>query len=161
MQHIAHIKRVFSIFVLVVVVSLAIPYLGSAQESVSDLRSTIRGALLSDPRTASLSSEQLDTMVDILAQEAVAQGMTSKDIQWRPERTDRFVASESVEPAASPCGGSYLCTMTEAWGFFDPSMIIPFALGASAMGLVWSIAEIIHRRKYPARVSQPVQYPSA
>jgi hypothetical protein len=39
--------------------------------------------------------------------------------------------------------------MTEAFGFVGPDTTIPFCLGAASMGLIWIIAEMLHRHKYP------------
>lgn len=156
MQHATHISIV-PIVVLAMVIALAIPYLGNAQESTDELRATIRGAILSDPRTSSLSETQIDTVVNVLTQEAEKQGMTSQDIQWRPQSTERFFAAEGGAPTAAECAGGFLCTMTEALGFVGADTTIPFTLGAASMGLVWILAEMIHRRRHPmAAPSTPV-----
>lgn len=112
----------------------------------SDLRSVIRAQLLSDPRTASLSSDQLDAMVSLLAQQAQKQGITAQDITWRPQAP--APASAPRAPAES-CAGNFTCVMDEAFGFIGPDTTIPFALGAASMGLIWITAEMLHRRKYP------------
>lgn len=143
-------------FLLLFLVCMAAPQVTSAQESTGELRATIRGAIMSDPRTAGLSETQINTLVDLLAQEAQKQGVTAQDIQWRPEGTERFVTGESTPP--TQCTGGFLCLMSEAFGFIGPDTTIPFTLGAASMGLVWILAEMIHRRRYPsvAPASTPV-----
>ena len=129
---------------------VSVPFFVSAQNASSDLRATIRAELLSDPRTSSLSEAQIDALVGLLADEAEKQGITSQDIQWRPESSERFVATESAAPQeAAECGGGFLCTMSEAFGFVGADATIPFTLGAASMGLVWILAEMIHRRRHP------------
>lgn len=137
------------IILAVCVVVAALPFLAHAQNASSELRSTIRAELLSDPRTSSLSQAQIDALVELLAGEAEKQGITSEDIQWRPQSSERFVATESAAPQASECAGGFLCTMTEAFGFIGADTTIPFTLGAASMGLVWILAEMIHRRRHP------------
>lgn len=137
-------------FLLVVCVALAVlPFFAYAQNASSDLRATIRAELLSDPRTSGLSETQIASLVNLLAQEAEKQGITSQDIQWRPQSSERFVATESAAPQAAECVGGFLCTMTEAFGFIGADTTIPFTLGAASMGLVWILAEMIHRRRHP------------
>ena len=129
---------------------VSVPFFVSAQNASSDLRATIRAELLSDPRTSSLSEAQIDALVGLLADEAEKQGITSQDIQWRPESTERFVATESAAPQdAAECGGGFLCTMSEAFGFVGADTTIPFTLGAASMALVWLLAEMMHRRRHP------------
>ena len=128
---------------------VSVPFFVSAQNASSDLRATIRAELLSDPRTSSLSQAQIDALVSLLAQEAEKQGITSQDIQWRPQSTERFIATDSAAPQAPECAGGFLCTMSEAFGFVGADTTIPFTLGAASMGLVWILAEMIHRRRHP------------
>ena len=130
-------------------VALLLPGSVYGQDARSDLRATIRAELLSDPRTSSLSEAQIDVLVGLLSEEAEKQGITSQDIQWRPQSTERFVAIESAAPQAPECTGGFLCTMTEAFGFIGADTTIPFTLGAASMGLVWILAEMMHRRRHP------------
>lgn len=118
-------------------------------QSDDELRTTIRAALAADPRTSGLSQAQVDALVELLASEAEKQGITSQDIEWRPQSNERFVATDSAAPQTSECAGGLLCTMTEAFGFVGADTTIPFTLGAASMGLVWILAEMLHRRKYP------------
>ena len=145
-------SRTHSLLPLFILLALlvSVPFFVSAQNASSDLRATIRAELLSDPRTSSLSEAQIDALVGLLADEAEKQGITSQDIQWRPESSERFVATESAAPQeAAECGGGFLCTMSEAFGFVGADTTIPFTLGAASMALVWLLAEMIHRRRHP------------
>ena len=145
-------SRARSLLPLLILLALfvSVPFFVSAQNASSDLRATIRAELLSDPRTSSLSEAQIDALVGLLADEAEKQGITSQDIQWRPESSERFVATESAAPQeAAECGGGFLCTMSEAFGFVGADTTIPFTLGAASMALVWLLAEMMHRRRHP------------
>lgn len=129
-----------------------------AQDSSATLRATIRSQLLSDPRTASLSEAQLSAMVDLLTSQAEERGMTSEDLQWHPERGPQPAAQSAV---IDYCAGSprFLCLFSMAWGFVGPDTLIAYILGISSMGLVWILAEMIHRRRHPlaaASASPPV-----
>jgi len=145
MNRTASLSFLFAVCAVVAV----LPFVVNAQNTQSDLRATIRAELLSDPRTSSLSEAQIDALVNLLANEAEKQGITSQDIQWRPQSSERFVATESAAPQAPECAGGFLCTMTEAFGFIGADTTIPFTLGAASMGLVWILAEMIHRRRHP------------
>lgn len=139
-----------SLLVALLFASAVFPLFARAQERASDLRATIRAELLSDPRTSGLSEAQIDAAVDALAQEAEKQGITSQDIQWRPQNTEQFVAGDTAAAdAENACEGGFLCTLSEAFGFIGSDTTIPFSLGAASMGLIWIIAEMIHRRKHP------------
>ncbi len=146
--HTLNLRNQFLVAVLAVVFLL--PSAAYGQESSSDLRATIRAELLSDPRTSSLSESQVDVLVGLLSEEAEKQGITSQDIQWRPQSTERFVATGSAAPQAVACAGGFLCLASEAFGFIGTDATIPFTLGAASMGLVWILAEMIHRRRRPA-----------
>lgn len=126
------------------------------QEASADLRATIQAQLLSDPRTSSLSQAQIDTLVGLLAEEAQKQGITSQDIQWRPQNNEQFVAVESAASEQVVCTGGLLCIMSESFGFIGYDTTIPFFLGMSSMGLIWILAEMIHRHRHPViKVSAP------
>ena len=127
---------------LIIALFACAPLLVVAQ---SDLRSEIRAELLSDPRTSGLSSAQIDAMVDLLAEEAQRQGMTVEDIHWRPQT---FSSGQNGVAQENSCAASaFLCMFNEAFGFAGNDPTIPFVLGAGSMGLVWIIAEKLHRRR--------------
>jgi len=140
---------------------MALPQTTRAQANADSLRATIKAALLSDPRTSGLSPAQIDAMVGILAQEAQRQGMTAGDITWRPSPTPTFGANAGDSTGATACGSnSFLCRFNEAFGFAGNDPTIPFVLGASSMGLVWILAEMLHRRRHP-QFSQSATTPSS
>ena len=141
------LPRIF--LALVLALALVMPYVGHAQDTDPQLRATVRGMLLSDPRTSGLTAAQIDTMVTIMTQEAEKQGITVQDLQWRPKSAERFVPGEQGALGSVECVGGFLCTMTEAFGFVGVDQTIPFTLGAASMGLVWILAEMLHRRRHP------------
>lgn len=132
------------VFLAAISLVLIFPFLAHAQ--TGDLSATIRGQLMSDPRTATLSSAQIDAMVQLLAQEAQKRGLTASDITWKPQT----FAGAPTAPAAqdSACTSALTCAFTEAFGFVGPDTAIPFILGATSMALIWILAEMMHRRKY-------------
>ena len=144
-------------FLIVGAAVFCLPHLVRAQTAPpSDLRATIRAELLSDPRTSSLTSAQLNAMVDLLSQQAQKQGLSASDIEWHP--TPPAPSDTTVVPAAT-CNGSFTCEIDQAFGFVGSDTTIPFVLGAASMGLIWSIAEILHRRKYPHLFAPPAATP--
>jgi hypothetical protein len=146
MNTLVRVNVSFAAAVLFLFSATIVPLIASAQ-TTPDLSATIRAELLSDPRTSSLSAAQLDAMVSLLTQQAQAQGITAEDITWRPQT----FSNADVAPVAAPesCAGNFTCVMDEAFGFIGPDILIPFALGAASMGLIWILAEMIHRKKYP------------
>jgi hypothetical protein len=134
------IGLVAALFVL-----FAAPY--AIAQSQDDLRGTIRAQLLSDPRTANLSEAELNAMVELLASEAEAQDISSADITWRPQVEEPVAEAPVV--AYDYCGATphFLCAFNIAFGFAGTDPTMPFVLGAAAMGLVWVLAEILHRHK--------------
>ena len=124
----------------------SLPQIGYAQTG-SDLRSTIRAELLSDPRTSGLSRAQLDAMVDVLTEEAERRGLSAQDLQWHPTLSDSFTATSGATPDA--CGGtpSFLCAFGTAFGFLGDDVTIPFWLEISSMALIWLIASMIEHRR--------------
>ncbi len=143
-------------FMLAVSIALAFVPLVSYAQSPDDLGAIIRAQLLSDPRTSVLSEAQLSAMVDLLTQKAEEQGLTVADITWQPQ-TFADTAAPTAQEAYALCDGDFTCIMAEAFGFIGPDTVIPFTLGAAAMGLVWILAEMIHRRKYPHVPATPVR----
>jgi hypothetical protein len=146
------IVRSSSFSILAIVVALCLPLLVHAQSAAqSDLSATIRAELLSDPRTQSLTSTQLDAMVNLLTQKAAEQGLTAKDIMWHPANSFGTSTVDDMTASAqqsSDCVSGFTCVFDEAFGFVGPDNTIPFVLGAASMGLVWTIAEMIHRRRH-------------
>ena len=102
---------------------LVLPQVGFAQSS--ELRETIRAEILKDPRAASIPESQLASMIDALAREAEAQGITWCYISWT-------LASENR--ASARCW--FLCNVNAAFGFDGGTYIMPaLLLLASAIGV--------------------------
>jgi hypothetical protein len=149
-------SRILAVAILVVCAFM--PLVLHAQTATSSaLSAAIRAELLSDPRSASLSEAQLSAMVDLLSQEAQKQGLTAQDIQWHPNPpATGYAAPGAVADSGPVCDGSLTCLMDEAFGFVGPDTTISFLLGMSSMGLIWILAEMIHRHKYPHITVPPV-----
>lgn len=127
--------------------ALVLPFAANAQ-AANDLSATIRAQLLSDPRTATLSQTQFDAMVQLLSQEVQKRGLTTEDLTWRPQPAQYTFGSMSpAAPAVEQCD-TIACLASEAFGFSGPDTLIAFVLGATSMGLVWILAEMLHRRRY-------------
>ncbi len=124
--------------VLALALALTLPILVLAQED--EMHATVRAAIMQDPRTQGMSQEQIDAMVNLLADHAQQQGVTPQDITWRP-------ADTSATPVAA-CAGlpQFFCTFSEAFGFSGPYFFIALALGASAAFLLFVIGMILHHR---------------
>ncbi len=124
-----------STFIAASICMLVLPQAGFAQES--ELRETIRAEILKDPRAASIPESQLASMIDALAREAEAQGITSEDITWTPTSQSR----------AAACG--FLCNVNAAFGFDGGAYIMPvLLLLASAVGVfAFYIRRHHHRRE--------------
>ena len=116
---------------------LSAPVLAHAQ--TNDLQTTIRAALLTDPRTASLSAPQIDAMVQVLVQEAEKRGVSAHDINWRPQNQNTFVAYAA---AVETCGSipSILCAFNSAFGLDGSDPTIPIGLGITSAIMILIIA---------------------
>ncbi len=111
---------------------MLVPIITHAQTSSADLRETIRLSLLQDPRTAELSSAELNAMVDILTLRASQEGITSEDILWRPAE-----APAAVEYCPEK---SFFCNMSLAFGFVGNDARIPAALAILSAILILILA---------------------
>ena len=128
---------------------LLVPLTLTAQ--TGELEATIRAAILSDPRTATMSEAEIDAMVAALAQEAATQGVTSQDIQWRPQEERGFMSETGV----GSC--NMLCKLTNAFGFDGSDVTIPIALGICAGLLIFLIGSLLHREYGRHPVAGPLQ----
>ena len=83
-QRVARIQLVVVFLALLTLVCVAIaPAVLSAKDD--DLTATVRGAILSDPRSETMSQTEVDAMVNALVEEARVKGVTAEDIVWWPE----------------------------------------------------------------------------
>lgn len=114
--------------------------LAAAQEN-TDLQSTIRAAILSDPRSSQMSGEEIEGLVTVLADEAQSQGVNSEDIAWRPQET---VAEGESADAIGACGyPAFLCALNDAFGFTGSPLIIPLLLGVCSALLLFVLGSIL------------------
>jgi hypothetical protein len=136
--------------VLFVVCSFALPLFARAQ---TDLQSTIRAAIVSDPRSAQMSSAQVDAMVAALSQSAQKQGMTPADIMWRPQTPE-------TRPLADTCGPypAFLCLLNTSFGLSGPDDMIPLWLAiCSLLFLLVNALLRHHERTYATPVAMTSQ----
>lgn len=133
-----------NVFAVTLAIGCMLPLLASAQST--DLQTSVRAALASDPRTNSMSEAQIDAMVAALSQGAAQQGMTAQDISWKPIPTQGGAALATQ----GNCGGfpSYLCSMSEAFGFTGPDSIFAIWLGVSALLLMFIIGTLLEYRHF-------------
>ncbi len=140
----------FSIAILAFVLILsALPFLVHAQGE-DELHATIRAAIMSDPRSSSMSEAEVNALVDELAAGAEKEGVTANDISWRPQSPDSFNAANY---GTSPCG--FFCKVNEAFGITGSAPLIAVTLGIVAAILLFVIGMLLHHRghhvtgKYP------------
>lgn len=156
MKHIQrHTAGVYAtlLFSLLFVCIALVPAVSSAQQD--DLNATVRSAILSDPRSASMTSAEIDAMVEILSGQAQEQGVTAQDITWRP-------AEPVVETSdTSACGSlpAFFCQLNWAFGFDGSDLKIPIGLGVSSGWLLFVLGmmlekELLRRRALAARPAQ-------
>ncbi len=114
---------------------LALPFAALAQET--DLKASVRQAILNDPRAAGMTDAQINAMVDTLSEGAKEQGITSQDLVWRPAPTD------NMQPVCTL--PSLLCAMNNAFGFDGSNPLIPTLLGVLAAILLFVIGVMLER----------------
>ncbi len=142
-----YISRIHAGVLILFVLALlsAVPFLAHAQSS--DLQTTIRAALLSDPRTSGLTATQIDAMVSVLTQEAQKRGLSSHDIQWRPQAQQTF--SDVSGEGSQSCGNtpSFLCALNTAFGFNGSDPTIALGLGATSAILLLIIGLMLETKR--------------
>ncbi|MEK7068975.1 MAG: hypothetical protein AAB947_01175 [Patescibacteria group bacterium] len=139
--------------IALLILALVTPVIIHAQ--IEDDRSaTIRSAILADPRAEGLSDEDIESMVAVITEEAVVQGITSEDIVWRPQ--------EDVETISPLCGKLpvLFCMLNQAFGFDGSDLTIPIGLGTSSALLLFLIGSILlHKHGHhpiAGRISTPI-----
>lgn len=137
---------------LVALISLSVPLFVHAQ--AADLQTSIRAALLRDPRTASLTASQVDAMVQVLAGEAATRGITAQDIDWRPSTAESTFTTTTGE---TTCGTipRVLCTLNTAFGFSGSDPTIAIGLGITSGILVLIIGAMLGRRRFSGNSPVP------
>ncbi|OGG49442.1 hypothetical protein A2763_03905 [Candidatus Kaiserbacteria bacterium RIFCSPHIGHO2_01_FULL_54_36] len=142
-----HLPQTLLVVIVSFLIAWGLAHSAQAQETPAELSATIRAELMSDPRTAGLSEAQIEGLVNLLTQEAQKQGVTSRDIQWRPQQYGN--AEDDVPMDYCGATPALLCAFSTAFGLAGTDPTIPFTLGAASMGLIWILAEMIHRRRHP------------
>ncbi len=139
------------LLVLVALLLLSAPFFARAQ--TDDLQTSVRAALLRDPRTASLTASQVDAMVQLIAGEATERGITARDIEWRPRQEPSFVATDG----GTSCGNipRVLCMLNTAFGFSGSDPTIAVGLGVTSGVLVLVIGAILGRRRFGGQPPVP------
>ena len=127
-----------SLLLLVLALVLVGPAI-SAGDQHADLKSTIRAAIESDPRSSGMSDSELEGMATALSDEAAQQGVTASDIAWRPTEDQMVRESE--------CGNinSFLCALTDAFGFTGSDLVIPIGLGVTSAFLLFVLGTMLLR----------------
>jgi len=108
------IRKIRFVIGIFVAISLVAPLFINAQAtSQSALDATIRAAIMQDPRSASLTSVQIDEMVTALSAKAQTQGLTAQSIAYRLGTPGIVVpGTMSATPTATdPCSLSTWCTV--------------------------------------------------
>lgn len=110
-----------------------------AQDTTLDaqLRNELRAVLLADPRAASLSESELDSMLTALVQEAEEQGVIQDYVL--PSTPVVFSVDEAEENVMVPWGGSFDATTL----YFVILLCLAFALL-----LLWLLLHM-HKKKLP------------
>jgi hypothetical protein len=133
---------------------LLVPRFAHAQAAApADLSSTIRTAILSDPRASKLTPEQLDQLVGALSTEAQSKGMTADSLMWHPKPKEIATAPYTMSAADTDpyaCGSmpGVLCAMSAAFGFTGSSYIFPIILGVLALIMILVLIIFIEHHRH-------------
>ncbi len=105
-----------------------LPIVASAQSAqpTDEMHAAIMTQLLHDPRAAQMPPEELQKLVDALAQKATAQDVAPTDIML--QQAAYTGATETVaESVPSDCDGGFSgsCMMSEALGFIGENPTLP------------------------------------
>jgi hypothetical protein len=119
-----------------------LPFAAFAQ---TDLQSTIRTAVMSDPRTASLPQAQIEAMIAALSQSAQREGLTPQDITWRPTGEVPVAPTNFCAPYPR-----YLCVMSASFGFIGSDYILPLWLAVLSLLFLLTNALRMHHDRVNA-----------
>lgn len=116
------------------------PFFALAQQTGpdDDLHVAIWSSLLSDPRTANIPPDEMQRLVDSLAQEAQKQNLTPADILYRPER-QQFAAASALPATDDSCDAAItqvFCSFNSAFGFSGNDVTTPVSLLATSTLLI-------------------------
>ncbi len=139
-------------YALALFAALVAPGAAFAQETpATDLQSTIRMEILSDPRSAGMTQAQIDAMVTALTVQAQKKGITAHDITWRPQATTGY-------SGLGKCGSlpGALCAINESFGLSGADTTIPIWLGITSALLaliIGALLEMHHLKVKKARTA--------
>lgn len=150
-------KKTLAVVGTAVALALSLsPIIASAQTADEQLSATIRAAILSDPRSQSMTPAEVDEMTAALTRQAESVGMTAEDIVWRPT----IGGSTGMDVSQAPMCDNFLCNLNNAFGFDGSNYTIPIWLGISSLLLIFIIASVLeyrhlHYKKMMQTGSQP------
>jgi hypothetical protein len=134
---------------------IAAPWYARAQSDTSlrgDMNATVKSAILSDPRSQSLSSEEINVIALALTQQAQAQGMTQHDLLWRPALAHTVAPLDEAAYTGNDCGKvpTVLCGVNRSLGLPGSDMTIVVMLSVLLVLILAATAgylELQHRNK--------------
>jgi hypothetical protein len=125
----------------------AFPLVAAAQSAQpsDEMKSAVMTQILRDPRAAQIPPEQLQALVNALAQKAEAQKVPAIDVMWQPATyTGEPVApQDALMPGDCDYGFMSTCSISEALGFAgDDALVIPLVLLAGSGLLILLIVRM-------------------
>lgn len=141
------------VMILTAVFALTTLQAYAAEDSVSatatvsaELRATIMSAVTSDPRADSLTPDQLNNLVDILAQSAAESNVQPREISIGTIKESPY--SNGGEAVACGVFPAWLCVASESLGFIgnDPSWPLLLGVLALVLLLIGVLIKIHHKR---------------
>jgi hypothetical protein len=123
-----HIQGLCAVLTLALLL-VAAPHYLHAQSGTNlqgDMGMAIKSAILSDPRSQSLSSEEINAIAYALTQQAQAQGMTQHDLLWRPALAHTVAPLDEAAYTGNDCGKvpTVLCGVNRSLGLPGSDMTI-------------------------------------
>lgn len=105
----------------------ALPLAVHAQDmqASDEMKAAVMAQLLHDPRTAQLPPEQLQQLVDSLAQQAQAQNISLEDLRFQPGGFATPAAADTPAPQPVCAGDFFGCGMSYALGFIGDNPTLP------------------------------------
>ena len=123
-----------------------LPMMTSADSRVSfdsqaqlEMHDAIKSQVLHDSRTNNLTPPQLETMVNLLTQQALKQGLTASQVVWRPG----FVPATSTPPQ-NICDRGVMCAFDDA----GISTTIVLGIGGITLALIVILLVYMLRRLF-------------
>ncbi|MDR3570905.1 MAG: hypothetical protein P4L81_01760 [Candidatus Pacebacteria bacterium] len=89
--------------------------------SLDQLRATIKTEIMADPRSQTMSSAQINALVNALTTQAQKQGLTTAQLTYRPE------VQSAPSTGVTQCS-DLSCSLAQAFGLDGSLPIIPVAL---------------------------------